>query len=750
VATGDIKAVEIVAGDYREGWVWRVTIVGWAGRAGTIAYDFGAPPTTSKAMLGCTSPGYSGGVLGTTLRTIYATRTLRNLTPDEATLQEVDNGADLDVYIAGNREVYSGDTGVLATFAAGWATSGVDQTNAVAGLAVTNSSTLAYPKPVAKWTGLPFDRFKTDFELAAVAYGDYGIDRVILTATVGAVADAQVATQTKRQRVVSGRSVPEYVASFGIAQFDQGGAVDAGIEALPLVGDAAARFLSSGHAVSANNLVLGICNRSHTIDKVDALDVFAVVSSSGNDTTGATAASAAAAELTPYLTIGAALTDGANRILCKGAEGPFALVGSTVTAPANLGYWYTVEPFDASPLVLTLGGSVNHNTPHFKLKNCTVRKTVQNAWLLDNLGTRFVAVENVATDANGTGVPTVSSFGYQAGGCWLLNSTIDDARLFGLGQNFSGRITHVIDGCAILTPSAATPYHIRGCPTFIGSTADRIGLMSKDNGTTAGPLEDPVWIGWSRFSNINVNGNHGIKLFASGNCAIGGVVAGVELEVVTLGATPSAALWVSADSATSTVHNFHIVGCTFVAERINAFYNDLGTVAYAKSHCRIRYTSAQEINTKGDNFGVPNANRVGNQAVIYGVGWEGNCVQEAQGTNPGYFGINSVAPDEDGALATQLASGTFGDPAYADDQSADGGGAGGGDYTPGAGGDCAGRMSTPPWLCDLDGVNHYAGGYGGANQIPAAAGSGGGLGTQSVQRRRRMRAMPELHEEALA
>ncbi|MDG4904808.1 hypothetical protein P9279_30600, partial [Mesorhizobium sp. WSM4962] len=80
----------------------------------------------------------------------------------------------------------------------------------------------------------------------------------------------------------------------------------------PIIGDAITD--SNSNAITADNNTLGICNYTYYCDKNATADVYAVVSSTGNDATAVSSATLATAAASPYLTIGKALKIGTANI----------------------------------------------------------------------------------------------------------------------------------------------------------------------------------------------------------------------------------------------------------------------------------------------------------------------------------------------------------------------------------------------------------------------------------------------------
>ncbi len=124
------------------------------------AWATAAPLTLTATSLGFVQSG-GQAVAATPTRTIYGTKVLRkvvNATPagvrDAKNPDEVDNGdGTITVRIALSQRVYATDTGLSLTVTAGWRTGMGAQT-----IAVTNTSTIAAPAPIVRWSDIPYQR----------------------------------------------------------------------------------------------------------------------------------------------------------------------------------------------------------------------------------------------------------------------------------------------------------------------------------------------------------------------------------------------------------------------------------------------------------------------------------------------------------------------------------------------------------------------------------------------------------------
>jgi len=148
-----------------DGWSADVILTGQSGQAGNIVYDYGLgannDPTNAKVVFTVTSEGYDAtGAFTTIERTVRGTITVRQPYPNEASLDEADSGGNLSFRMALSEPIYDDDkdggagtsgTNPTVTIAADWATNGADATILNTDFAVTNSSTLDYPRVLGNW-----------------------------------------------------------------------------------------------------------------------------------------------------------------------------------------------------------------------------------------------------------------------------------------------------------------------------------------------------------------------------------------------------------------------------------------------------------------------------------------------------------------------------------------------------------------------------------------------------------------------
>lgn len=327
-ATGDILSVTIT----EDGWYAEVVIEGFED-GGTYDYGSGLSDdddistidndiTNAKMVFTVTSEGYdTSGTLGTIDRTIYGTKFVRKPYPDATSTNldvpdESESGGNVTLKIALSDFVHDDDSLVVSVesgFYTDSAASG-DPSNAAADLAVTNSSTLDYPKVIARWAWPGFDRATSTVLIEAVAVHRFAQNGKPVAAVVFEASDQSgnsvtqtVTDVTISERVGDEQAVLVYATTFDFSAFEAGDVVDINFTAYPWVGDANSvrnsRVGQDGVAQPSESLgPLHFINDSGGTYGVG----YALVDSvSGDDGTGTVYASSAAAEAgNAYATIG--------------------------------------------------------------------------------------------------------------------------------------------------------------------------------------------------------------------------------------------------------------------------------------------------------------------------------------------------------------------------------------------------------------------------------------------------------------
>lgn len=745
MATGDITAAQVLAladfnsnTDHVDGWVLKLTIEGRGGETLTdLEFDMDQSGTydnnlddvdNAAVVVSLTSESYTGTTLGTTSRTVYGTRVLRQIYPNNANLELANASGDLVVYIALSDYVFTDDTSLTVAVAENFcrrATGSVGLNNSVASLAVTNSSTIAYSDcpPVANWN-IPsvlryWDPSAEDFTVSICAAHGFPksgeqVAAVVFTITDGTntaskTVTASTLSELYTRETTNGTRVIEYAATFtssDVTGFTQG-ACEIRCQVYPHIGDAAA-VLDSGTTRGAGPN--GLQPFEVFVDDGKALNppVYAyltpgttgaspAVSETRGDVVGVSTAaygtiSAAVAAISAYNNTNYSANVGnnpSNGVIVIGdiTDGPDVIFATVFwgSPSGTHNAWCTVEPENPGGVVINNGsgnGGNNHRTPSFRIKGLTVSQTVSRV------------------NFNGRGGTSLN--------IWLDGVTFTD------GNDYNNHIDNFADiyltDCdftgASLTQDAsgADTKLIRACESNVGAAigvgGPAIGVQTTlATANKTGP--DNLIVGFCKILD---------RESTSGGAVIlnGSVQNYALLQVVgekTTSTTP-AAFFLAADSNTSVCKNVIIHASTVVGGRSNILYNDAGNAA--KTLCFFNGNIVEAINFKGDVFGT-NATYIGNQNIQYGVGFKNNLSLDGYSSSsfaPEYIGLNSYHGEAVAATTT-----------FTDDKSGVSG-AGSGDYTLATVGEADITVvdGIKPFSFDLAGdargVN-YAGAYGG-------------------------------------
>jgi hypothetical protein len=672
MATGDITAtipnldggaVDLLIEGFTTGATWDV-----GEGAGTALFDL----DNADAILTLTGPGYNtdGTVNSSATYTSRLNAVRRKPYPDDASEDQDTSGSDLDIRFNADRWLWSGYTATLtASTALVTNAGGASQTsNALSGAAVTNSSTLAPPKVIAQWdlqTSVPAQRVTADFTVGIEAYYHFGIACVEFTATGATSSHEQtvrVTTKTARQSANTSLWGEAYEATIPIAGFTQGETITINAVVKPNVGPSAS-VLDTADTTGADNEILLRSNLSFTCNKTGALDQFAYVdTSTGNDGTGVVSGTAATAEASPYATIKGALDDGANIVRCTTGT-------HTIAAPAvsSADYWVFVEAAPSATVTVQTSANLLYKTKRLCIRNVTLNTA--HFWDGENTD-RWLWIDNCTVSQTSTTV----GFGYRSKGVYITECSGSFADLLSFS---SSRVAYAFDGCSF------TDFANTDCSYRMTRCVGDVFFSQKATANPA-PTQDGFIVS---FNALEVADRDDNCIFLNSGSAIdistGFAVVGNTIERHGTGTSTAPAVQIYADLNENDCTNIMLLGNTVVGQRINFAYNSVGTVSLVRSNLLFIGNAAEDgSNIKGDTFGTPNSNRVGNFPTQHGTGVFHN--RSHQTTFPandssasgarGFLGPNTI----DYAGLTALG--------FVDDQSLNSAGnAGGGDYTPDTG-----------------------------------------------------------------
>lgn len=692
-ATGDITAVTVDA----DGWWVSITIEGVA-PGGTYDFDYGANnvPGTDTPYLTVTSEGYSvvEGVvtLGTTTRTVYLTRALRKAYPNEASLDETDDAGNVTIKVALSEFVYDDDesgagksgTDVTATIPAGWYTN-VTASSPYPSGAVTNNSTLDYPKVLGRWDNLngtmTADRVTEAFTLSAMAFHKFGIACVDFDADGATSTHNQgelVSTQTAVSGALNGYYWNVYrTAPIALTGYTDDELINLRFRAYPKVGDADTildtdSFTDIAAEAKGFNKAVVVC------DKDADSTIYAYVDGTGPDD-GTVSGTLATAFGDPYATIGAAVADGANVIYLSEAThdpagGAHARVASTE--------WVRVLPYPgntkASTIIQVDASPKTYDCARLSFEGLTVTLADTSSWLDGEDADNTLRFRSCTFNSGAVGKPT-AGLGYRSDAIYYQSCDGDLSNedwvltIFSTTKNGNS-----FEDCAI-TEDVAASATVTGVYSLVGCKITGNFIIVEPAVVAGRPNHDGVCY----VSNIWSSFNHSTQ----GVCRFGYVedlttgiaLVGNVIEVIT---TTQLGVGLAADGTTFVANNFLVWHNVIYGDdgsggayggRCNFGYNDIGAAAYARLNWSQIGNLIHNWNNKDDTFNHgtdgPNAARIGGWPVGYNVGSYGNIREST--ASPEWRG------EWDGLYTI------FGSAAsFVDDNSGRADDSGGGDYRP--------------------------------------------------------------------
>jgi hypothetical protein len=636
-ATGDVLSVTT------EGYYAKITLEGMAANTGgayAMGWDATNNPATStpKIVFTVTSPEYSDtGTTSTSTRTVYGTKQLRKVYPNQAQWNEVASGSDLVISVALSSWIFDPDASITVNILADFYTGGPGN-NAVTGLAVTNNSVDTWPYVLGGWNVVPFQKVGTSFDLAAGAFHYSGqqwrpVRAVKFTVTDGTTTVNQfVTTMTIDLSQGDATPIPEYRSTFSTAPFIQGATLTCNFIAYPWNGEASALLdTSTGTAAPSPNHgpITMVCDKTGGYGVTIAL----VDPSSGSDTGAntvydsaaynegtaykfATIARAAQA-IKDYNTTNRSRGDvGAGRIRLAGGNHTWmgASLGAVYgTTPAT---WITVEPALSSSVddVFITGTSGNTDiSDRVKFSNVTIT----SSGTLSGIGA--IWMDDCVINSNAVQL--------------FPNSAVHWVTQCRIPQLVQGLRSYSVGNCAFamvrgcdLTGMAARvhPYNFIG--NFkSGTTPGNPQLIGEINGSTA-PRPQSQIIAYNRIYGFDNGSSGAVNILKIGEYDANKPVRGVvlvqnifeRLGTGRAGSTFSGAAF----TADTGYHNVLAWNNTFMGERQNLAYNNDATLRERK-FWSVKNNFWFDTNTKDDTF-EGQAVALGSWPFQWGVGFSGN------------------------------------------------------------------------------------------------------------------------------
>jgi len=709
MATGDILSLQVNPNGHSgvlqiEGFVTGAT------------YSLGTAPANYKGVLTVTSKGFdSAGSATTTVRTVYI-RFIAYLEPPPANsfvADEAAPGSDLEVTVVFSEPIYAKDkagggnsgTDVVANIAGGIcvnSSGGSESSNAAVALTVTNNSTLAYPKAVARFLTPPFSGSNDTaaavlgngaFNVDVHAFAMYGIAAVKFTLADGTV------TRTDTQTAMAWRAdlnCPSYRVADAGANFTQSANVTCRVQAYPRVGDTTEIRDSNDNAFADSiefaTLPLGVCDRLGTY----GITYAAVNSSTGNDTTGVASNVAATAEATPCLTIGGAMvkiaaynntnysrnTVDAGVILLIGGGHLYGRGGSTPATHTGTSVTITRSSATsrANAQITGPNATSRYGAQHTRIYDCSI---VPSSGANQNIGFVIAGSTIVVSDVTATGQGTTTKmFDHDTTGKfdhWWKNVTL---------TAYTSGYASGNGMCSLLCVNCTTDASDASSGAF-GGVRWVAGCTSTG---TAGSVLKFGGAAWTNTGNVGaaylqaytVTGDF-VAAGAAGNA---NDLFLVNCLAERTGAGGSALVEIS----DANMDNVHIWHCTLVGNRTNIetdIANPLVDKTLSNFSLRNSVFTQLAVQSHSDDTAMT---MLGNRALNYGV-----TVRDVH--------------EEDDALGFAPWPEDYGwtegtDAGFVDDQSFTGGNGGNGDYQPDVGSTLLNRIPAGSALvpCDLFGV----------------------------------------------
>lgn len=664
-----------------DGWTLSATI-GDAKDGGTYA---GLDNASSPGLaLTVTSKSWTtGGVETTASRTVYATTVLRKPYNQQTSLEETEDGSDLDVILTLSDYIYADEAvtcAVAADFYTDDGTGGSSLGNDAQTPSVTNSSTFAYEEPQAVWLQHDLQHVKASsfspklFVFHRHAKSGQPVRAVKFSATDGTTTVTAFATSlSSEQYSASSLYSNYYTASLDFSTLTQGALITIDAVIYPWIGDAFTISTDAETYPSPNLCVMKVLN-----DRTGGYGtVYAYVDGTGSGGSEDVSETPATAATTPYANIRDAAAaiqtyNGANFSRSNVSGGIIRITASTTITGLGADTLDSLTDGDV-PLVIegvnqstsvytNAATSINNDINNLlKFSNLTIQKNGASIIALDGAATvaNLLAFENVIFDANSQS--TYLAWTYRIGRGYFINCSGD---WFGQGGKFATEVqgTALALGCTFIPEYT---FNAVACDATLTANGHHIGNVSL--AAPKGGVRAFNFISSSNTSNtcVLVNatafGNRGV-------CIVNNI-----LEKFHASGSPTA-LSASADSDVVAIANLNIVANTIVGQRTNAYYQDTGSTTISKTGL-MKHNIHYERNTKSDVFGT-NANLIGNWPIRHGVG--GGYELLIQGDSGA---ATDVGPDT--WIGDRLGPGTVLNSTadFTTDASATGTGAGGGDYS---------------------------------------------------------------------
>lgn len=650
MATGDVLTVAVIA----NGGFADITFEN-LGTGGTYNFGLGAnndPATGSpRVVFTVTSQGYTNGVLGTRVRTVYGTVRSRkpwSVAGAELTPQESTSGGNVTVRVALSESIYDsdkttggtgGNSGVAptVTIAAGFYTAGGTPNNAATNFTVTNNSTLAYPRVIGNWSrSLNFEKVGSTIRLGAAVFHGHAMNGQQVDCVKFIAADASGDSQTVTVNAATidatyGDAVPviEHVADITLSSFtpnpaNQGDVGTFNFIAYPWIGNGAS-VLDTAGTTSGSTAGTGtaaapspyygplsfVCDPAGTYCPVVAV----VDSTSGVDagnTITAADTSAAAANSHPFLTIGGAYTalrtyinttfarnncGGATIFLKDNAGGVnnYAWMGTTVSASTRPQCVWTLTRYPGhSRSSVVLATQSGNRAAGELLKVVGIKITAESASGIFDTGTTtaYYVADQCEIDS-----ATASRPMFYRLGVWHMTRCL--VRNFRQGWlNF---------GAVNASPGLCRGNTIDPACTGLGSNNSFVILGNLKTNTLAHQMGNPLTGSGLNAQNMVVAYNRITAANTGGPLLIGGTNVNTHgsayvQNVLENTNNASPVLQIAADSTNTHANNILLFHNVVIGQRCSMGYNEYGATPWDRLNWFVKNNLCDDYNIKGDTF----------------------------------------------------------------------------------------------------------------------------------------------------
>lgn len=675
-ATGDIAGLTT-----SNGWLY-VSIEGLTTRG---TYQFGISsaasflsPTNPTVVLKYTSLGFSTNGSPTTFsRTNFATTPVRQTHPNADQQEETLNGNILTLRLALMDYTYQKDANFTASVSAGFYTANGISNNAVTDMPVVNTSTHAYPKPVANWSRPPLELMaQSNAVFGVTGFGHHAADgRPLQCVQVWAVdllgnTTPTVSVAAPEIDSAYGDALPviEYVAHLDLTRLTRGLAT-AHFRAFPRLGDAEAvldtsdgRFNFPTHEAGPTRFFADPQNNYGRTIAVVALNgvnasAKAIPATEFDPNNPPNAFSTLAAAITAigrtnWLLHGRSDPGGATIYMRSGAH---AWTGGAVILTNQPSTWVTVESFPGERAIFNSASGTRNASILTKIKG--VRFSSNSSATLDDMEHLLIARDTIITNTTDTRfIDSVTNI-------WISGATIDSLpqgfRTAGLSYNSQFRM---LRGCRInMAGQIIFPTIILGNLRYAGNQgAVKIQAGGLEAALSVESPSYPIIAFNAFFGQNSPSGGHLLELWTpNSRFTNSNGFAVVQNIVEQISSSPSASRSMSiASSSSSTTDNnpapFAILWHnTVVGQRANLLENAGGDTPDEWIDADRRLASHhnnlfEQPNTKDDRHYIAcnNGKRTGSFAFQHGINSAGNVDLDPNGMDSGnwswnFFGISS-------------------------------------------------------------------------------------------------------------